>query len=370
MQTRKVVVLEGDGIGPEIMVEGLKVLGASSTKHGNKIDLVYHPFGAKAFFEYGHPFPEQTKTACREADAILKGTIGVSLAEMSKIPVEFSPEGAGLLPLRKMLDTYANYRPIFLAKSMADISPLRPEVIGDGLDILMMRELVGGIYFGAKVEGAQSGMTFAQDDCTYTREQITRFANVCFREAKERNALLTNVHKKNVLATSRFWNAIFNEVKQAYPDVRYQERLVDDVAFQLVKNPRQFNGVMAFENMQGDIITDQGGGIMGSLGFMPSACLNPETGNGYFEPAHGSAPDIAGKGIANPYSMIGSVAFMLDKAFGLKREAREIWDGLTDVLARGYRTQEVAGANTPKDKILTTSQFGDLVTRHILEAVN
>ena len=368
MQTRKVVILEGDGIGPEIMAEGLKVLGVSSAKHMNHIDLVYYPFGAGAFFEHGHPFPEKTQVACREADAILKGPIGLSLADMTKIPAEFSPEGAALLPLRKMLDTYANYRPIVLPKNIADISPLRPEVIGNGLDILMMRELVGGIYFGEKVEGKNANMDFARDDCRYTREQVSRFAHVCFKEARERNALLTNVHKKNVLATSRFWNAVFNEVRQNYLDVKYQEKLVDDVAFQLVKNPQQFNGVMAFENMQGDIITDQGGGIMGSLGFMPSACLNPETGNGYFEPAHGSAPDIAGKGIANPYSMIGSVAFMLDKAFGLKREAREIWGGLTDVLARGYRTQEVAGTNTPRNRVLSTSQFGDLVAQHILEA--
>ncbi len=363
---KSVAVLEGDGIGPEIMTEGLKVLGAISRKYGPQFDLRYAPFGAKAFFDYGHPFPEKTKEVCTSSDTILKGPIGLSLTEMSKIPAELSPEGAALLPLRKMFDTYANYRPIFLPRSLADISPLRPEVIGDGLDILMMRELVGGIYFGAKEEGKFTGMKYARDDCAYTREQVERFAHVCFQEAKERNVLLTNVHKKNVLATSRFWNAVFNEVKQQYPDVKYQERLVDDVAFQLVKNPRQFNGVMAFENMQGDIITDLGGGILGSLGFMPSACLNPQTGRGYFEPAHGSAPDIAGKGVANPYSMIGSVAFMLDKSFGLKNEAKAVWNGMTGVLSQGYRTKEVAGRDTPANRILSTSQFGDLVTKHIL----
>ncbi len=365
MTTHHIAVLSGDGIGPEIMREGLKVLDAIADKYGHFFVTTEAPFGAKAYFEHGHPFPEGTKKLCSEADAVLKGPIGLSVEEMKRIPDEFAPEGAALLPLRKQLDTYANYRPVFLPASYADFSPLKADRIGDGIDILMMRELVGGIYFGEKVEGKATGMTYARDDCHYTRAQVERFAHVCLKEARERNGKLTNVHKANVLATSRFWNAIFQEVAKQYPEVNMTSMLVDNVAYQLTVKPTQFNGMMAFENMQGDIITDEAGGILGSLGLMPSACLNPETGKGYYEPAHGSAPDIAGKNIANPYSMIGSFAFMLEKSFGMKQESKDIWNALTDVFAKGYRTQELAGRGTPLERIVSTSQFGDLVVENI-----
>ena len=363
---KTIAILEGDGIGPEIMKEGIKALSAVGKKYNHTFDLNYAPFGAKAYFDFGHPFPENTKEICDKSDAILKGPVGVALSEMKKIPPEMGPEIAGLLPLRKRYDTFANYRPVFLPKSCADFSPLKSDRIKEGIDILMMRELVGGIYFGEKVEGKATNMEYARDDCFYTREQIERFAHVCFKEAQKRNRKLTNVHKSNVLATSRFWNAIFEEVAEQYPDVAMTPMLVDNVAYQLVINPTQFNGVMALENMQGDILTDQAGGILGSLGLMPSACLNPSTGRGYYEPAHGSAPDIAGKNIANPYSMIGSVAFMLEKSFGLKKESTAVWNALISIFARGYRTKELSN-NTSAEKILSTSQFGDLVVTNILE---
>ena len=364
---KTIAVLPGDGIGPEIMHEGIKVLGAIAQKYGHSFTTIPASFGAGAYFQYGHPFPEDTKKICDDADAIVKGPIGLALSDMSRIPPEFAPERAALLPLRKRYDTYANYRPVVLPASCAEFSPLRPEIIGQGLDILMMRELVGGIYFGEKVEGKATGMAYARDDCHYTREQIERFAHVTFQEAGRRNGKLTNVHKSNVLATSRFWNAVFEEAAKQYPDVKMTPMLVDNVAYQLVVNPTQFNGVMALENMQGDILTDQAGGILGSLGLMPSACLNPETGKGYYEPAHGSAPDIAGRNIANPYSMIGSVAFMLEMSFGLKEESEDIWNALTGVFASGYRTQELARNNTPLEKILSTSRFGDMVVAKIMQ---
>ena len=361
---KSIAVLEGDGIGPEIMSEGIKVLSTIAQKYSHSFDLKKASFGAKAYFEHGHPFPEETKKVCDDSDAILKGPIGLALTEMKKIPTEMAPEGAALLPLRKRYDTFANYRPVILPKSCADFSPLKSDRLGEGIDIMMMRELVGGIYFGEKVEGKATGMQYSRDDCHYTREQIERFAHVCFKEAQKRKSQLTNVHKSNVLATSRFWNAIFEDVAKQYADVKLTPMLVDNVAYQLVVNPAQFNGVMALENMQGDILTDQAGGILGSLGLMPSACLNPQTGRGYYEPAHGSAPDIAGKNIANPYSMIGSVAFMLEKGFGLEQESKEVWNALTNVFAEGYRTKELA-KNTPLEKILTTSQFGDNVVANI-----
>lgn len=365
MKTYNITILEGDGIGPEIMQEGIKVLNAISKKYNHQFNLTYSPFGAKAYFDEGHPFPEKTKELCDNADAILKGPIGLALSEMKKIPVEYAPEGAALLPLRKRLDTFANYRPVVLPKSCAEFSPLKNKRIGEGLDILMMRELVGGIYFGKKVEGKDTGMKYASDDCEYTGEQVERFAHVCFKEAEKKGSKLTNVHKSNVLATSRFWNAIFEEVSKQYLDVKLENMLVDNVAYQLPIRPTQFNGVMAFENMQGDIITDLGGGVLGSLGLMPSACLNPQTGKGYYEPAHGSAPDIAGKNIANPYSMIGSVAFMLEKSFGLEQESKEVWNALTNVFAKGYRTKELA-EEAPLENIISTSQFGDIVRDNIL----
>jgi 3-isopropylmalate dehydrogenase len=375
---KQIAILEGDGIGPEIMAEGMKVLAAVSSKYQHDFELVRAPFGANAYFTYGHPFPAQTKDICDAADAIIKGPIGLALSEMKRIPDNMAPEGAALLPLRKRYDTFANYRPVILPLSCAEFSPLKKERLGkDGLDILMMRELVGGIYFGDKVECTAKGKDakkddYSRDDCRYTREQVERFAHVAFQEARKKNGRLTNVHKKNVLATSRFWNAVFEDIAQQYKDVQVTPMLVDNVAFQLVVNPSQFNGVMALENMQGDIITDQGGGIIGSLGLMPSACLNPITGKGYYEPAHGAAPDIAGQNRANPYSMIGSVAFMLEKSFGLSQEAKEVWAALTRVFAEGYRTGELAiksnppqPEDTPLDKILSTSQLGDKIVEYI-----
>ncbi|HDT15215.1 MAG TPA: 3-isopropylmalate dehydrogenase, partial [Firmicutes bacterium] len=269
------------------------------------------------------------------------------------------------LPLRKRYSTYLNFRPVKLPKALADFAPLKPEIIGDGIDIMMIRELVGGSYFGKKTEGTATDMKYACDECHYDEKQVRLVALAAFAEAQKRKAKLTNVHKANVMATGRFWNAVVEDIAKNYPDVEYDSVLVDNAAFRLVKNPRRFNGVMLLENMQGDILTDQAGGIIGSLGLMPSACIGPE--KGYVEPAHGSAPDIAGKNIANPYSMIGSIAFLFEKCFGLEKEGEEIWNTLFKVFERGYCTVELAGRNTPKDKILSTSDFGDMVCSIITE---
>jgi 3-isopropylmalate dehydrogenase len=369
---KTIAVLEGDGIGPEIMREGLKVLDAIAKKHVHKFNYVPAPFGAKAYFEHGHPFPEDTKKICDDADTIIKGPIGLSVQDMKQIPPELIPETAALLPLRKRYETFANYRPVVLPASCSDFSPLRPELIGDGLDILMIRELVGGIYFGSKIEGKEGrrnkeGQLTSMDECLYDEDQVTRIAHVAFKEAQKRKSKLTNVDKRNVLATSRFWSSVVEDLgRREYPDVPLESMLVDNVAYQLVINPRQFNGVMLLENMQGDIITDEAGGILGSLGLMPSACIGPK--KGYFEPSHGSAPNIANQNKANPYSMIGSVALMLEKALGSEEGAKDVWSGLTRVFGDGYRTGELARSHTPKEKILSTSEFGDLVTKHILSS--
>jgi len=356
---KTIAVLEGDGIGPEIVREGLKVLAAIEDKYHHKFVLQHAPFGAAAYFSHGSPFPEQTKKICDAADAIIKGPVGLAVSEMNKIPQQFRPELGAILPLRKRYDTFANYRPVRLPKSLSRFSPLREEIIGEGIDILMIRELVGGIYFGKKTEGTETQMRYAHDDCTYTEEQVRRIAEVAFNEARQRKVPLTNIHKANVLATSRFWNQVVEEIGKQYGDVVYRSMLVDNAAFQLMKNPSQFNGVVLLENMQGDILTDQAGGVLGSLGLMPSACIGPQ--KGYVEPAHGSAPDIAGQNKANPYSMIGSIAFLLEKCILLPRESEEIWKALFTVLEGGFTTVELDSGKSGSNKILSTSDFGDMV---------
>jgi len=356
---KTIAVLEGDGIGPEIVAESIKVLRAVEKKYGHEFELTYAPFGAEAYFTDGSPLPEKTMKVCDQADAIIKGPVGLAVEKMDQIPQNMRPEIGAILPLRQRYDTFANYRPVRLPKALASFSPLKESLIGEGLDILMIRELVGGIYFGNKTEGSQTGMQYAEDDCKYTDEQVRRVAIVAFEEARKRKEPMTNIHKANVLATSRFWKEVVEDVGKSYPDVEYRSMLVDNAAFQLVKNPVQFNGVVLLENMQGDILTDQAGGVLGSLGLMPSACMGPQ--KGYVEAAHGSAPDIANQNKANPYSMIGSVAFLFEKCMGLREESERIWNALFGVFEKGYRTIELAPPGYDKSKILTTQEFGDLV---------
>jgi 3-isopropylmalate dehydrogenase len=348
---KNIEVLEGDCSGPEIMREGLKALDAVSRKYGHKFNLHYADFGAQAYHRTGNCYPAETKRRCLEADAVLKGPVGLDRDGMRALQAKgIKLENHAILPLRGDMDTYLCLRPVYLHGSCASFSPLRPEVIGEGIDILMMRELVGGVYFGDKIEAVEKGVIVrekATDICDYTTAQVERFAHACFKEARTRvpqfgnKGAITNVSKPNVLATGRLWDAVFRKVKEQYQDITFEEGIVDAVAYDLVKNPRKFNGIMALENLQGDILTDQAGGIIGSLGLMPSACINPETGRAYYEPSHGSAPDIAGQNKANPYAMIGCIAFMLDKSFGLKEESRDVWNSLTNVFAQGYMTGEL-----------------------------
>jgi 3-isopropylmalate dehydrogenase len=353
------------------MHEAVRVLHAISKKYGYKFDMNLCDFGAKAYYIEGDAFPEKARKLVNEVDGVLKGPVGTNLKEQERLQrMGVDIEDETITPLRKELDTYLCYRPVVLNDKFADFSPLKKEVIGSGIDILMIRELVGGLYFGAKFEGVSGGEiinNYAADECTYKLFQVERFARACFEEARSRKSKLTLVHKANVLATSRYWNHIFDYIKEGdYQDITLEKMLVDRVAYEMVKNPRQFNGIMAFENMMGDIISDLGGGIIGSLGLMPSACINPETGKGYYEPSHGSAPDIAGRNMANPYSMIGSAAFMLDKSFGLKQESNDIWEAMNKVFVEGYRTRDLANHETPADRLISTSQFGDLVVKNIL----
>ena len=355
-----IAVLEGDGIGPEIVAETLKVLDAVAARYGHRFTYRRTPFGAGAYFSCGAAFPPESKVVCDSADAILKGPAGVALEEMRAIPVDQRPELA-ILELRQRYNTFANYRPVVLPGRLAGLSPLRPEVIGDGVDILMIRELVGGIYFGEKVEREHTQGRYASDDCRYSREQVEQVAEVAFSEAHARSCHLTVVHKANILATSRLWEEVVEQVAERHSGVDYSFILVDNAAFQLAADPAQFNGVMLLENMQGDILSDQAGGIVGSLGLMCSASVGPE--QSYYEAVHGSAPDIAGRGVANPFSLIGSAALMLEMSFGLRDEAAAVWSALWSAIEGGRMTADLAPKNgsTP----LSTAAFGDEVAARV-----
>jgi 3-isopropylmalate dehydrogenase len=353
-----IALLEGDGIGPELAVEAVKVLKAIEATSDVSFDIMTADFGGAAYFKHGQAFPEETKAICDKADAILKGPIGLSFEESKKIPIDEQPERGALLPLRRRYNTFANFRPVYLPPELAHFSPLKPHVVEGGIDMMMIRELVGGLYFGKKEVGVNAdGKRFVDEHLEYDEDQIKAIMHVGFQEAMGRKKVLHNVHKSNVLKSSVLWNEVLGEVAAEYPEVEVKHIIVDAAATALVVNPRQFD-VMVMENMFGDILSDLGGGILGSLGLMPSACVGPD--KAYYEPSHGSAPDIAGQGIANPYSMIGSVALMLDKSFGMKDEARKVWDAMRSVFGAGITTADL---RDPEGKltIMKTSEFGDKV---------
>ncbi len=355
----KIALLPGDGIGPEITAEAVKVLEAVGNVRGAEFIFDFADFGGIAYELHGTPFPEQAIRACDAADAILKGPVGGPQYDSIPDP-NLRPEIGGVLALRKRYDTYANLRPVRLSPALSYLSPLKQEKIAQGLDILFVRELTGGIYFGEKGTRQKAGAQTAYDTMEYTRAQVERIARYALAQAQERGAALHNVHKANVLHTSRFWNAIVEEVHaKEFPQVKLEHILVDNAACQLVLNPAQFR-IMLLENMMGDILSDLGAGVMGSLGLMPSACIGHE--KSYYEPAHGSAPQIAGKGQANPYAMIGSAAMMLEHSFGMKKEAEAIFQSMDGLICQGKMTRDLCPAGK---EATSTSEFGNAVVREL-----
>lgn len=362
MKNYKIAILAGDGIGPEITKEAIKVLKLVEERNDVSFELLPASFGACAYFETGDAFPQATIDICDQADAILKGTIGLSHEESKKIPVDKQPERGALLPMRRRYNTYANYRPVSLPKELAHFSPLKPEVIGEGIDIIMVRELVGGLYFGAKETGVnEKGLRYVKETLEYDEGQISRIMHHAFKLAAKRKKVLHNIHKSNVLKSSVLWNEVLEEVAKDYPEVEVIHILVDAAATYLCLKPTQFD-VMVMENMFGDILSDQGGGILGSLGLMPSACLGDD--KAYYEPSHGSAPDIAGKNIANPYSMIGSVAMMLENSFGMDKEAKNVWNAMQGVFGDGFSTADLSKPGSGVNMI-GTDEFGDKVVEKL-----
>ncbi|MBQ0724998.1 MAG: 3-isopropylmalate dehydrogenase [Cycloclasticus sp.] len=362
MKNYKIAIMAGDGIGPEIMQEAVKVLKLVEERNDVSFELMPALFGACAYFETGDAFPQATKDICDQADAIIKGPIGLSHEESKKIPIDKQPERGALLPMRRRYNTYANYRPVSLPKGLAHFSPLKAEIIGEGIDIIMVRELVGGLYFGAKEVGVNDqGLRYVKETLEYDEAQIRQIMYHAFKLASSRKKMLHNIHKSNVLKSSVLWNEVMEEVATEYPEVKVINILVDAVATLLCLKPTQFD-VMVMENMFGDILSDQGGGILGSLGLMPSACLGDD--KAYYEPSHGSAPDIAGQNIANPYSMIGSVAMMLEYSFNMPAEAKNVWAAMQGVFADGFSTADLSKPGSGV-KMINTDAFGDKVVEKL-----
>lgn len=327
----KIVSLAGDGIGPEIMAAGLEVLEALASKIGFSYQIIPKPFGGAAIDVAGHPLPEETLAAVRQADAILLAAIGGPQYDESLVRPE-----QGLLALRQELGLFANIRPVKIFDSLSHLSPLRPERI-EGVDFVVVRELTGGIYFGEHCLEPDR----AYDINTYTVEEIERIVRVAFELARKRGKKVTSIDKQNVLATSKLWRQVASQVAQDYPDVVLEHQLVDSAAMLLMTNPARFD-VVVTENLFGDILSDEASVLPGTLGVMPSAS-HAETGPSLYEPIHGSAPDIAGQGIANPISMILSVAMMLRESFGENGGAEQIEVAVNKTITQGILTPDLGG---------------------------
>ena len=336
----KVGVISGDGIGPEIVTEAKKVLDKIADKYGHSFNYTDILMGGCSIDATGVPLTDEAIATALDSDAVLMGSIGGNTATSPwyKLAPELRPE-AGLLKLRKSLNLFANLRPAYLYKELAAACPLRSDIIGDGFDMMIMRELTGGLYFGARETKEVDGVVTATDTLTYNENEIRRIAKQGFDIAMKRRKKVTSVDKANVLDSSRLWRAVVEEVAKDYEDVTYEHMLVDNCAMQLVNNPRQFDVILT-ENMFGDILSDEASMITGSIGMLSSASL-AEGKFGLYEPSHGSAPDIAGQDIANPIATILSAAMMLRYSFDLDKEADEIEAAVKAVLADGYRTVDI-----------------------------
>ncbi len=336
----KITCIPGDGIGPEIVAEAKKVLEKVAGKYGHTMEFTDVLMGGASIDVNGIPLTDETIEICKEADAVLMGSIGgnTSTSPWYQLPPEKRPE-AGLLKLRKSLNLFANLRPAYLYQELAGACPLKEEISAAGFDMLIMRELTGGLYFGERKTVEENGIRKAVDTLTYDENEIRRIAIKGFDIARKRRKKVTSVDKANVLDSSRLWRAVVNEVAADYPDVELEHMLVDNCAMQLVKDPAQFDVILT-ENMFGDILSDEASMVTGSIGMLSSASLN-DSKFGLYEPSHGSAPDIAGKDIANPIATVLSAAMMLRYSFDLDQEADAIEKAVKQVLQDGYRTVDI-----------------------------
>lgn len=347
-------ILPGDGIGPEIIAQAMKTVEVVCEKYGHELTYQTALVGACAIDAQGNPYPEETHALCMQSDAVLFGAIGSP--EYDHNPsAKVRPE-QGLLAMRKQLGLYANIRPVTTFPSLIHQSPLRPDLV-DGVDFVCIRELTGGLYFGRPQGRSENGDT-AYDTCVYTREEVERIVTLAFEYAMKRRKKLTVVDKANILATSRLWRQVAQEIAGKYPEVETEYMFVDNAAMRLIQWPKSFD-VLVTENMFGDILTDEASVITGSLGMLPSASIGLHTS--VFEPIHGSWPQAAGKNIANPLATILSAALMFEYAFDLKEEAELIRKAVAESLIANVVTEDIAGGNKP----YSTSEIGDWIADYI-----
>ena len=338
---KKIAVLAGDGIGPEVMEQSLRVLSALNLK----FDIQHGLIGGAAYDKYKSHFPDETRELCLKSDAVLFGSVGGPIND-AHLPKWHRCEANSILALRKTLELNVNLRPATLFKSLISISPLKPELIEQGVDIMIIRELLGDIYFGEHKQFIENGLRVATDVARYDEEQIKIAIHQGFKIALARNKKLVSVDKANVLDTSKLWRSIADEIAPEYPEVTLEHMLVDNCAMQIILNPAQFDTIVT-ANLFGDIISDAASALPGSLGLMPSASFSAE-GFGLYEPSGGSAPDIANKDIANPIAQILSLALMLRYSFDLNNEANRIEQAIIKTLEDGYRTGDIYQANDSK----------------------
>lgn len=359
MDKRTIAVLSGDGVGPEVMEATLVVLERVGTIFGRSLEYRHALVGGAAFDEYGEHLPQDTIDVCRACDAILFGSVGGPLAE-SDLPKWKGCEANSILALRKAFELAANFRPAKVHTQLEEISPLRRDLIRQGVDLLIIRELQGDVYFGEHSSWCEAGRRIARDSCEYNEDQIALVARVAFETARKRRARVTSVDKANVLQTSKLWREVMRETHRGYPDIELEDMLVDNCALQLVRDPARFD-VIVTSNLFGDILSDLAAALPGSLGLMPSASLNAQ-GFGLFEPSGGSAPDIAGKGVANPIAQILSASMMVRFAFGWTEEADAIDRAVALALESGARTTDIFSGG---GRLVSTIEMANQIAQKI-----
>ena len=353
----KIALIPGDGIGPEIVAEAKKVLDRVCEKYSHKFSYTEVLLGGASIDAHGVPLTEEAIAQAKASDAVLMGSIGgdAKTSPWYKLEPSKRPE-AGLLAIRKALNLFANLRPAYLYNELRDACPLRDEIIGDGFDMIIVRELTGGLYFGARKTTEENGVRTAVDTLSYNENEIRRIAIKAFEIARKRRNKVTSVDKANVLDSSRLWRSVVEDVAKDYPDVTLEHMLIDNCAMQLVRDPKQFDVILT-ENMFGDILSDEASMVTGSIGMLSSASLN-ETKLGLYEPSHGSAPDIAGQNKANPIATILSAAMMLRYSLDLDKEADAVEAAVQKVLTAGYRTGDIMSEGC---KLVGTKEMGDLI---------
>lgn len=363
---KKIAVIKGDGIGPEIVNGALKVMDAISKKYGHQFIYEDILMGGASIDKYGKPLTDESLDKILGCDSILLGAIGgnPSTSPWYKLEPSLRPE-EGLLKLRKKLKLFANLRPSYLYDELKDACPLKEEIINGGFDMVIVRELTGGLYFGERETVLKNGEYVAHDNLVYSESEIRRIANKAFDIARKRNKKLISVDKANVIDTSRLWRKVVEEVATKYPDVELKHMLVDNCAMQIIKNPKQFDVILT-ENMFGDILSDEASMITGSIGMLPSASLR-EDSFGMYEPSHGSAPDIAGKDIANPIATILSVAMMFKYSFDMQNEANAIEKAVSKILKDGYRTVDIMSEGKIE---VTCSEISELIANEVYNKID